>query len=91
MLVDTSNLVTEEQFRKELAKYVTAAQKGQGPIAVTRDTEVLGFFISAQEYETLFGATVHELLAARAKGATLSHEEARARIRKTIQAASRKA
>lgn len=90
MLVDTSNLVSAEQFRAELDKYVTAVQQGQGPIAVTRDAQVLGFFLSAEEYEAMFAATVQELLAARSQGATISHEEARAHVRKTIQAVSRK-
>jgi PHD/YefM family antitoxin component YafN of YafNO toxin-antitoxin module len=91
MLVDTGNLVTEKQFREKLDKYVAAARKGQGPIAVTRDAEVLGFFISAEEYQTLYGVTIHELLTSRAKEETVSHEEARNHIRKTIKAASRKA
>jgi prevent-host-death family protein len=90
MLVDTSNLVTEDQFRNKLDKYVAAARKGQGPIAITRDAEVLGFFISAHEYESLFGLTIHELLASRARGDTVSHEDARDHIRKTIKTASRR-
>jgi len=85
MLVETNNLVSEEDFRRELSKYVAAAQQGCGPIAVTRDTEVVGFFVSAAEYEAMFGTAVKELLTAREKGPTVSHEEVRTRAREAVR------
>ena len=85
MLVDTTNLVSAEEFRKEWDKYVTAAQQGRGPIAITQGSEVVGFFIAADEYEALFGAAVNKLLSSRAQGPTVTHEEARARIRKVLR------
>ena len=88
MLVETSNLVSAEAFRKDLDKYVAAAQKGCGPIAVTRNAEVVGFFIGAEEYEALFGTAVKTLLAARAQGPSVTQEEARARIRQAIRGGS---
>ena len=89
MLVETDNLVSAEQFRKRLNKYLTAAQQGCGPIAVTRKSEVVGFFISAQEYEALFGNAVRDLLEARADGDTVSHEEVREQL-STILAGDRR-
>ena len=90
MLVETNNLVSLEKFREELDKYVAAAQQGCGPIAVTQNSAVVGFFIGAEEYEALFGAAVKKLLSARARGSTVTQEEARARIRKVTRHGSRK-
>jgi prevent-host-death family protein len=90
MLVDTDNLVPAEEFRRHLDKYVAAAQRGSGPVAVTKDSEVVGFFVSPQEYEAVYGAVVRSLLTARADGPTVSHDEARARIRKITRRPSRR-
>jgi prevent-host-death family protein len=90
MLIETCNQVSAEDFRKELDKYVAAARKGGGPIAITQDSEVVGFFIAADEYEAMFGAAVKKLLSARARGPTVTHEEARARLRKVSRPNSRK-
>jgi PHD/YefM family antitoxin component YafN of YafNO toxin-antitoxin module len=90
MLVETENLVSTEKFRKELDKYVAAARQGHGPIAITEDSEIVGFFVGAEEYEAMFGAAVRTLLAARATGKTVSHEEVRARIRKITRHGSGK-
>jgi len=90
MLVDTNNLVTAEQFRQHLDRYLTAAQQGNGPVAVTRDAEVIGFFIGKEEYEALHGAAVKELLTARATGPTVSHDEVRAHVAKVVKRASGK-
>ena len=62
MLVDTDNLVSAERFQKFFKKYVAAAKAGCGPIAVTRKSEVVGFFLGAEEYDSLFGIAVNELL-----------------------------
>ena len=89
MLVDTDNLVSADQFRKDMPKYVAAAREGSGPIAITDNAEVVGFFISAAEYEAMFGAAVKQLLTERAKGPTVSHEEARAKIREVARRGAR--
>jgi prevent-host-death family protein len=91
MLVETDNLVPADEFRKELDKYVAAAREGCGPIAITQNSEVVGFFIGAEEYEALFGVAVKKLLAARADGPTITHEEAWARIREVTRRYSPKA
>jgi prevent-host-death family protein len=90
MPVETENSVSAEEFRREFDKYVAAAEGGTGPIAVTRNSQVLGFFIGAKEYETLVGAQVRKLLKERAKGPTVGHEEARTRIQKVLQRRARK-
>jgi len=85
MLVETDNLVTTEQFRSDPDKYVAAAKEGNGPIAITEDSEVVGFLVSPEEYEAMFGAAVKSLLSSRTKGPTVSQQEARAHIAKTIR------
>ncbi len=87
MLVDTDNLVPAEEFRKHLERYVAAAHSGCGPVAVTQGSEVVGFFVSPEDYEAMSGAAVKKLLTARARGRTVTHEEALSRAR---AAASRK-
>jgi len=85
MLIETDNLVSAEQFRKGLNKYLKAVNQGRGPIAVTPKSEVVGFLLGPQEYEALFGIAVRELLEARGNGATVSHEEARDHIRAMLR------
>jgi prevent-host-death family protein len=85
MLVETDNLVSAEEFRKDLDRYVAATRQGSGPIAVTQHSQVVGFFIGVEEYEAMFGTAVKKLLAARASGPTVSHEEARKRVREVAQ------
>ena len=84
MLVDTNNLVTTEQFRRDLDKYVTAARQGGGPVAVMQDTKVVGVFINPDEYEAMCGEAVQRLLTARAKGPKITHEQTRERLDKVI-------
>ena len=81
MLVEIDNLVPAEAFRKKLDEYLAASQNGCGPIAVMKNSEVVGFFISVEDYEKGFGAAVKNLLSSRAKGASLTHSQARARIK----------
>ena len=90
MLVETNNLVSTEDFRKELDKYVAAARDGCGPIVLTKESEIVGFFLSADEYEVMFGATVSDLLSSRSKGPKVPHEKVKARIRKITRPGSQK-
>lgn len=85
MLVEINNLVSSREFRKNLEQYIAAAKGGSGPVGVTEDSQVVGFFISRKEYEALYGAATQELLAARMKGPTVSHEEVREHIRKLVR------
>ncbi len=86
MLVETDNLVSADEFTKHLEKYVEVARQGTGPIAVTRDDQVLGFFISPEEYEAMFGVAVRKLLSSRlSETATVSHEQVRDSARESIR------
>jgi PHD/YefM family antitoxin component YafN of YafNO toxin-antitoxin module len=89
MLVDTNNLVRAEEFCAHLDKYVMAVRQGSGPIAITEDSVVVGFFISPEEYEAVFGGAIERLLKSRVKGSTVSHRDAKARIGRAAK--SRKA
>ena len=84
MLVDTNNLVPAEQFQRELGKYIADLRRGSGPLAITKDAQVVGVFISKDEYEALHGAAVKALLAERSQGPTVSHEEVRKHARNVI-------
>jgi len=85
MLVETDNLVTAENFQKDFPQFVDAANRGNGPVAVTRDSRVVGVFMSPDEYDALFGAAVRKLLKSREKGPTVSHEEVRRRSEQIIK------
>jgi hypothetical protein len=90
MLVDTDNLVSAEDFRTNMDKYVAAAESGGGPIAITQGSRVLGFFVGADEFEAAFGSAVKELLQARSDGATITQGDAEERVRRAIQRKRRK-
>jgi len=76
MLVDSDNLVTKDVFRAELDRFIEAAKAGQGPVAVTADSQVVGFFIGSDDYEAMFGAAVRELLSERGGGESVDHATA---------------
>jgi len=89
VLIDTENLVSSKDFGQNLKKYIAAARKGGGPVAVTEESEVVGFFVSRQEYEAMHAAAVQELLAGRMQGKTVSHDEVRQHVRDRIKRAGR--
>lgn len=84
MLVDTDNLVTEDEFRAQWERYVAAVEHGNGPVVVTRDAKIVGVFLGPRDYESFLGTTVRELLSERETGPTVSHEEVRNHIRQVI-------
>jgi hypothetical protein len=90
MLVETDNLVSAEQFSKDVSKYAAAARKGRGPFALTVDSEVVGFFVSAKDYEALVGENIRRLLKSRQSGPTISQKEVRSRMREIIRRNTRK-
>lgn len=90
MLVDTNNLVPAEQFQRELGKYIAELRQGSGPLAITEDAQVVGVFISKDEYEALYGAAIKSLLAERSQGPTVSHEEVRSHVRNVIKRSAAK-
>ena len=90
MLVDTQNIVTVTRFRRELDRYVLAAKKGVGPVVVTDDSEVVGYFLSPEDFESLCDNGIAELLASRENEPTISTDEVRKRVAKAIKRASKK-
>jgi prevent-host-death family protein len=90
MPAKTDHLVSAEEFRQHLDKYVRAARRGQGPVAVTEDSEVVGFFIGREQFEAMFGTAVKKLLSTRAKGSTVPHEEVCSQVREIIGRHARK-
>jgi prevent-host-death family protein len=85
MLIDTDNLVSAETFQKHFERYVAVAGQGRGPVAVTKNSEVIGVFMSLSDYDALYGQEIAELLKSREKGPTVSHEEVRRRSKQIIQ------
>jgi prevent-host-death family protein len=85
MLVETENLVTAEAFQQDFDLFVAAARKGSGPVAITRDSEVIGVFLSAAEYDALNGAAVKKLLKSREKGPVVSHASVRRQAEQVIR------
>lgn len=77
MLIETDNLVSAATFRDDFDRFVDAAMKGSGPVAITRDSRVVGVFMSPAEYDVLVGTAVRKLLKSRERGPTVSHEDVR--------------
>lgn len=90
MSAQVDRQVTTDDFQKHFRKYVAAARQGRSTVAVADGEDVVGFFVSKEEYEALYGAATRKLLRARMHGPTVSHEEARTRLRATVQRAVRR-
>jgi PHD/YefM family antitoxin component YafN of YafNO toxin-antitoxin module len=84
MLVDTHNLISTDEFRRDLEKFVAAAKAGQGPVVLMDGSEVVGVFLSAEEYEAMFGVAVRDLLSQRMSGPTVTDQTARSRVQKVL-------
>jgi hypothetical protein len=80
MNIETDKIVSAEEFLKHWGRYRAMARRGSGPIAVTEKDEVIGVFIGAEEYETMFGEAVKELLKRRMKGSIVTQEEVQAGV-----------
>ena len=85
MLVETDNLVSADTFREDFDQFVDAATKGCGPVAITRDSRVVGVFMSPDEYDALFGGAIRTLLKSREKGPSVSHEDVRRQAEQVIK------
>lgn len=85
MLVSTDNLVPAEDFQADFDHFLKAAGKGQGPVAITRGSEVVGVFMSPDEYDALFGGAVRKLLKSREKGPLVSRAAVRRRAERVIK------
>ena len=85
MLVDTRNLVSAQKFKRDLSRFIDAAKEGHGPVAVTQDSEIVGFFVSAQQYESLCDREVYDLIQSRMNEPTISHAEVKKRMAKRFK------
>ena len=85
MLIDSDNLVSKDGFCLEPDKYIAAARQGGGPVAITDNSQVVGFFVDREEYEAMFGVAIRKLLEQRSGNATVPHEEVMAGVRRSIQ------
>ena len=85
MLVETDNLVSADAFRDDFDRFVAATKKGNGPVAITRNSEVIGVFLSPEDYQAAFGSNIKKLLKSREKGPTVAHELVRKQAEKVIQ------
>lgn len=90
MLVETNNLVSADTFRQDFDRFVTAAKNGGGPVAILRDSEVVGVFVSPEEFDAAFGAEVKKLLQSRERGPKVDHQAVRMRAQKIIERRRRK-
>lgn len=91
MLVESRNIVTSDDLRRDLSKYIQVACSGRGPVAISHKAKIVGFLIGPDEYEALFSTEVKNLLDSRSGGPTVSQKEARARIKQALQRRPRKA
>ncbi len=81
MIQKRDGAVSKEHFRKHFDKVVKAARDGNGPIAITEDSEVLGFLVGPEMYERLYAEEIKTLLKKRLKEKkTISAQEVRRRI-----------
>jgi PHD/YefM family antitoxin component YafN of YafNO toxin-antitoxin module len=81
--------VSLTEFRKKIDKYVAAARRGSGPVAVTDGDEVVGVFLGPDDYDATARAAIRQLLRSRMTGPTVSHEEAVTAFRAAARRRSR--
>jgi prevent-host-death family protein len=92
MPVKRKTTVEANQFRKDFAEYAAQVQKGQGPIVVTKDADVIGVFMTPAEYEELHADAVRRMFKERMKEKTrLTTDEVRARAKAAIRRAAKRA
>ena len=89
MTAKVENLVSARKLRKNLNKYLDAASAGQGPVAVSNGSKVMGYLIGPDEYEAVRGKAIRKLLKERMKGPTVTHEDVRKAMQKIVQRHSR--
>jgi len=85
MLVETNNLVSADTFRQDFEQFVISVKNGGGPVAIVRDSEVFGVFVSPAEFDAAFGSEVKKLLKSRERGPKVSHDAVRAQAQKIIE------
>ena len=85
MIAPPEKSIPVEEFGIEGRRLLAGVRKKEGPIALTRDSEIVGVFLSVEEYEALQTAALKKLLRSRSRGPTIPHEEVAARIREKVR------
>lgn len=91
MIAPPEKSISVEAFGKEGRRLLAGVQKKEGPIALTQDSEIIGVFLSLEEYEALQTAVLRKLLRSRLQGPTVPHEEVAARIREKVRRMKKRA
>jgi hypothetical protein len=77
------------EFRDKIDKYVAAAKRGAGPLAVKDGDEIVGVFLAPADYDAATRASVRRFLRSRMSGPTVSHREAMSAFRAAARRAAR--
>ena len=85
MLIESENMVSAVDFQKHFERYNDLAREGKGPFAVTDNAKLVGVYISADEYEAMFGTAVRALLNERAKGPKVAHQSVKVHIARILK------
>ena len=62
MGIELRQLVSAREFTDDWSKYKTQTQAGNGPIGVTEGEQVVGVFLSVEDYEAAYGAAIGRML-----------------------------
>ena len=62
MRIEVRQLDSAKQFQDEWSKYKAQTQAGQGPIGVTKGEQVVGVFLSVDDYEAAYGMAARRML-----------------------------
>lgn len=90
MIRSVNQVVTEAELKKNIKQYVRMAPGGQGPIGVRAGKQIVGVYLSADEFDSLYAAAIRGLLRSRATGPTVTQSEARKRIQRRLQKLAKK-
>ena len=62
MGIEVNQIVSAKEFQDDWSKYLAQTQAGQGPIGVTEGEQVVGVFLSVDDYEAAYGTAVRRML-----------------------------
>lgn len=90
--IQVNQIVSAKEFHDDWPKYVAQTQAGQGPIGVAKGDEIVGVFLSVEDYEAAFGAAVKRLLRRRIRsgGPTFSSENVLDRVKAHLRKKSKR-
>jgi len=86
MIRSVDHIITESEFQKNIRKYLRRDPAELGPIGVRSGKQMIGVYLSADEFNSLYAAAIRGLLRSRAKGKTVTQAEAQDRVQRRLQA-----